>query len=143
MECTHFCNDRKNYSRDTVSPSPIPIIKFNELMNSNDVEILKSLTKDNYQSCLLVLNLSQRTVYTLLLFLYLSIFFPYPYLISMIICINLIMYLMYQWSGLWVNKELKLKISHHFIHSCWPPRYQILISKYQNCPLFIIKWTLE
>ena len=95
-----FVMIEKNYSRDTVTPSPTPIIKFNELMNSNDVEILKSLTKEYYQNCLLLLNLSQRTVYSLLLFLYLSIFFPYPYLISMIICKNLILYLMYQCSGL-------------------------------------------
>lgn len=55
--------------------------------------LVKSFVKnfeDYYQSCLLFLNLSHRTI-----ILYLTFFYPY---------------FMYQWFGLWVNKELWIEI---------------------------------
>ena len=43
MEYTHFCNDRKKFLFQRYCKKP-NIIKFYELVNSNDVEILNPLS---------------------------------------------------------------------------------------------------
>ena len=113
MEYTHFCNDRKKFLFQRYCKKP-NIIKFNELMNSKWCRNIKSIVKffeDNYKSCwrLFFINLQQIYHYSYVLVYF---FLTLTCYLRIYVYTCKILYLMYQWSGLWANKELKLTQSN-------------------------------